>query len=144
VDAAIASPPGTQFLEQSGKQKTLAYLPAGPTQYKDYYGSAWGAPTGWLESEPDTAKAFCRAVQKGITDVKNKANADEVTKALIADTNIPGNIAKLVVGGQYDPYSTEMPKATLEATLKGYVDAGILKSSPPVTYDSLIDDLSTP
>ena len=142
VEAAIASPPGTQFLEDGGKQKVLAYLPEGPAAYKDWYGSAWGAPATWLDAEPEAAQGFCRAMQKGIDYVKDPANAAEVEAMLSKDTGVPANIAKEVVGGQYEPYATELPKDTLVTTLEGYVDAGILKADPPVTYESLVNDKS--
>ena len=141
VAAAIASPPGTQFLTESGKQKVLAYLPDGPTAYADWYGSAWGAPTSFLEEDPEAAEGFCRAVQKGIDYVKDPANADEMVQLLMEDTGVPQNIAELVVADQFEPYSTALPQDILETTLKGYAGTGILKSDK-VTYDTLVDDKS--
>jgi ABC-type nitrate/sulfonate/bicarbonate transport system substrate-binding protein len=142
VDAAIASPPGTQFLTESGKQKVLAYLPNGPTQYKEWYGSGWGAPASWLKANPKAAAGFCAAYQKGLDYIKDPAHAAEAEKALMADTGVPANIAKLVLASTYGAYSSALPEDSIEATLKGYVDAGVLKSNPPVTYASLVDDMS--
>ncbi|ANY21831.1 ABC transporter substrate-binding protein [Gordonia terrae] len=144
VDFAIASPPATQFLEDSGKQEALEYLPDGPSTFKDYYGSAWAAPTSWVESNADTAKDFCAGVQKGIDYVQDPANADDVKQILMQDTKIPENIAQSVLETVYKPYSTALPADRFRATLEGYVDAGIAKASPPVTYESLVTDLSAP
>ena len=141
VEAAIASPPGTQFLTADGKHKVLAYLPEGPDAYKEWYGSGWGAPTAWLEKDPELAEGFCSALQKGMDYVKDPANKDEVIQALMADTGVPENIAEAVLP-TFDVYSTELPQDRFEATLKGYVDSGIVKDAPAVTYESLIDDKS--
>ena len=143
VDAAIASPPGTQFLtEGAGKQKKLLYLPDGPTAYKDWYGAAWGAPSEWITSNPAAATGFCKAVQQGIDWVNDPANAAEAEQLLSEDTGVPADIAKSVVATEYKPYSTALPKAKMETTLKGYVGAGILKGDPPVTYETLVSDQS--
>ena len=141
VEAAIASPPGTQFLTADGKHKVLAYLPDGPETYKEWYGSGWGATTAWLDKNPELAEGFCSAVQKGIDDVKDPANKDEVKQVLMKDTGVPANIADLVLP-TYDVYSTALPKESFDATLEGYVDAGIVKDAPAVTYDTLVDDKS--
>ncbi|GAA1637579.1 ABC transporter substrate-binding protein [Georgenia ruanii] len=140
VEAAIASPPGTQFLTESGNQKVLAYLPDGPAAYRDWYGSGWAAPTAWLEAEPEAAAGFCRAVQRGIDYVQDPANADSVEEALVDDTGLPADIAALIVSSQYEPYSTELPQDVIEVTLKGYAASGVLSGASAVTYESLVDD----
>ena len=141
VEAAIASPPGTQFLTADGKHKVLAYLPDGPNAYNEWYGSGWGATTAWIDENPELAEGFCSAVQKGIDYVKDPANKDDVKQVLMKDTGIPENIADLVLP-TYDVYSTALPKETFDATLEGYVDAGIVTDEPAVTYDTLVDDKS--
>lgn len=143
VDAAIASPPGAQFLIAEGKQKVLAYLPdGGPEEYSEWYGSAWGAPTSWLESNPEAAEGFCRAVQKGMDFIKDPSNLDESVAALIDDTGLPENIATDVVATQYAPYDTKLDKDVMTKTLEGYVKAGILATDPAINWDTFVDDRS--
>ena len=143
VDAAIASPPGTQFLVAGGKQKVLAYLPdGGPEEFSEWYGSAWGAPTKWLDKNPKAAKGFCTAVQKGIDFVKDPKNLDESVAALVKDTKLPQEIATEVVKTQYAAYSTTLDQTQMTKTLDGYAKEGIIKPSPAVTWDNFVDDQS--
>lgn len=142
LDAAIASPPGAQQWESTGDFKELAYLPDGPTQYKDYYGSGYGAPPQWLKERPRDAAGFCNAVKKGMAFIQNPANAEEATRMLGEDTKLPPNIAATVLKETFGPYSTELPKASFDATLAGYREYGVLKATPEITYDNLVDDRS--
>jgi ABC-type nitrate/sulfonate/bicarbonate transport system substrate-binding protein len=140
--AAITSPPGTQSLKASGNFKELLYMPAGPTQYKDFFGSAYGGPSAWLDQHPEQGQAFCRAVQKGMAFIKDPAHAEEATAILMKDTKLSQDLAKSVVSDTLGPYSTALPKDALEATLKGYRDFGVIKGSPEVTYGTIVKDLS--
>lgn len=140
LDAAIGSPPGPQLWESSGDFKLLAYLPDGPPQYKDYYGSGYGAPAEWLEEHPDDAEAFCKAVEKGIAFIQDPANAEAATKLLSEDTKLPADIAATVLKETFGSYSTELPKDAFDATLEGYVEYGVLEKIPEITYDNLVED----
>ncbi len=48
----------------------------------DVNGGGYAAKISWLEHNPDTAKAFCDAMQGTYDAVKDPANADQIKKML--------------------------------------------------------------
>ena len=140
VDVAQANPPTTQFFAQSGQVKPLLYMPDGPTVYKDYYGSGWVAPTKWLEDNPDLAKNFCAAMSEALTFIKDPANKDAASKIFQQDTKQDAATSDAVVEQAFEDFSTDLDKSGLEKTFSAYVDLGIFKKSPALSYSDLVDD----
>lgn len=138
VDVAQVNPPATQVMLSKKEGKPLAYLPQGPSAYQDYYGSALVAPRKWLEEKPETAAAFCEAVQKGLDFIADPGNAEASQTMLEKDTGVPSDAAKLVVEQAYDDFSTELSEDVISKTLEAYVKLGILKADPAPTYESLV------
>ena len=139
VDVAQASPPGTQTLVENGVAKNLIYMPEGTAIYGDLYGSGWAGPTEWLEENPETAKAFCDATAEALDYINDPANKDEVLAISKEDTGVTDdNVAEAVLE-TYADYSADLPMDTLESSFKKYEELGIVKPSPEVTTDALVD-----
>lgn len=138
IDVAQINPPGTQLLESEGYGKPLIYMPEGPSAYQDYYGSALVAPREWLESEPETAAAFCDATQEALDFIADPANAEASAALLAEDTGVPAEAAALVVENAYPDFTTELPEETLTQTFDAYVDLEVAKPDPAPTYDELV------
>ncbi|MGX4694861.1 ABC transporter substrate-binding protein [Streptomyces sp. JNUCC 63] len=138
VDVAQVNPTGKQFIENAGSGKELIYMPEGPSAYRDYYGSAWVAPTRFLTERPKVAKAFCDAIDEALTYIKDPANAKASEDMLVKDAGVTPPVAKLTVEQTYGDFNTKMNKARLETTFDAYVKLGILKAQPDPTWDSLV------
>ncbi|MFD7407808.1 ABC transporter substrate-binding protein [Streptomyces sp. NPDC059866] len=138
VDVAQVNPTGTQFIEDAGSGKELLYMPDGPSAYKDYYGSAWVAPTTFLEERPEAARAFCDAIGEALAFIKDPANAEASQNMLVKDAGVTPPVAKLTIEQAYGDYTTKLDKGRLEKTLDAYVELGILKAQPDPTYESLV------
>lgn len=142
VDVAQTNPPTTQFFQETGQAKPLLYMSEGPTTYKDYYGSAWVAPTSWLEEEPELAEAFCDAMEESLDYIKDPANNEEIVDIFVEDSGLEKATVELLVDQAYGDFSTELPRESLEKTIEGYTDLGIFKPTPELSYDVLVDDKS--
>lgn len=140
VDVAQANPPGTQTLLNSGTAKPLLYMSEGPTAYKDFYGSAWVAPTSWLDKKPETAAAFCEAIDKALEYIKDPANEQEVAEVVASETGAAPEVAEEVVP-TFEDFNTDLKPSTLQETLDAYTRLGILKTEPPATADELYVDV---
>lgn len=138
VDVAQFNPTGTQFVEDAGTGKSLLYMSEGPKAYKEYYGSAWVAPTKFLNERPEAAKKFCDAIGQSLDFIKDEKNAKTSEALLAKDTGVSPEVAKLVVEQTYGDFNTEIDKASLQSTLDAYVDLGILKADPKPTTDVLL------
>ena len=139
VDVAQASPPGTQTLVENGVAKSLIYMPEGTEIYGDLYGSGWAGPTEWLDENPDTAKAFCDATAEAMEFINDPANREEVLSISMKDTGVTDKAVAEAVLDTYQEYSADLPVDDLQQTFDKYLDLGIVKSSPEVTTDALVD-----
>ncbi|HLU98567.1 MAG TPA: ABC transporter substrate-binding protein [Thermobifida alba] len=138
VDVIQINPTGTQYALDAGSGKPLVYLPDGPRAYRDLYGSGWVAPTEFVEERPETAAAFCDAVDEALGFIRDDANAQTTVSALAADTGVSPQVAELVLEQVYDDFSTELDEETLTRTFDTYVELGIAEADPEPTFDSLV------
>ncbi|MFV0463075.1 MAG: ABC transporter substrate-binding protein [Nostocoides sp.] len=135
VDVAVSNPPGTQALTIDNSVKPLAY-PAEHSKTYGLYGSAFTAPTEWLESKPETAKAFCDAIDRALTYSKDPKNAAEVAGIYAKDSGLDVKVATKVVTDTLGDFSTELPEAKLKETFDAYVTLGVVPSNPG--YDAMV------
>ncbi|WP_235736663.1 ABC transporter substrate-binding protein [Nocardioides alcanivorans] len=139
VDAAQASPPGTQTLEENGVSKTLIYMPEHTSIYRDLYGSGWVGPTKWLDDNPETAKSFCDATAKALDYIADEANHDEVRAIFMKDTGVNDETVADAVLATYVDYSADVPVDVLEASFAKYEELGITKPEPALDATELVD-----
>lgn len=139
VDVAQSSPTGTQALTNGGSIEALAYLPQGPSEYKDLYGSGWVASDTWLDQNPALAKGFCDATAKGLAFIKDPANKAATAAALQKDTGVDQAIANEALP-TYGDYTTAIDNARMTETFQRYVELGVLKPQPVPDVAALVDD----
>jgi len=137
VDVVQANPPGTQSLIAADAAKPLIYMADGPSAYADYYGSAFVAPTSFIEDSPNTARAFCDAMGQALEFIKDPANEDAVVEIIASETGVEPGVAKEVVP-TFEDFSTELDPDRLQTTFDAYVDLGLAKPQPEPTVDSLV------
>jgi ABC-type nitrate/sulfonate/bicarbonate transport system substrate-binding protein len=142
VDVAQTNPPTTQFFQDSGQAKPLLYMSEGPTTYKDYYGSAWSAPTSWIEEKPEVAEAFCDAMDEALEYINDPANKDAIVDLFVEDSGLEQGTVELMVDQAYGDFSTAMPEDVLGQTIDAYTELGIFKPTPEMSYEVLVDDKS--
>lgn len=142
VDVAQTNPPTTQHFQETGQAKPLIYMSEGPSTYKDYYGSAWSAPTSWLDENPELAEGFCDSMDEALAYINDEENKDEIVDLFVEDSGLEKATVELLVEQAYGDFSTEMPQDVMEDTISAYTELGIFKPSPELTYDVMVDDKS--
>lgn len=139
VDVAVTFPTATQFLQNNGTAKELIFLPDGPPLYSDLHFATWAGLPKWIEDNPETAKSYCAAVTEASDYMHDKSNYAELSALLSKDTGVDAATAtKVFEDGVFDTYSTELTKETWDTTLKGLVEAGVVKDSPLPEYEDIV------
>lgn len=140
VDAAQTSPALTQQLEHTGDGKELIYLPDHVEAYQ-LYGSGIVGDTEWLEENPETARAYCDAIDEALDFIADESNAGTVEQLISEDIGVDLAVAELVRQRSYPEYSTEIPEDVFNDTVQFYLDLGVLEAEPEPSYEELVFDL---
>jgi len=142
IDVAQATPSGTQQMVVSGAAKELLYMPDVSDMFgTELYGSAWVAPTAWLERNPASAKAFCEGAKEGMDYIRDPENHDEVVKISQKDSGISDPKVTDAVLKTYDDYSTDIPIDAMQRTFDTFVDLKILQPEPYLDATKLVNNL---
>lgn len=139
VDAAQTNPTATEQLLTTKTAKRIIYMPDGPPEYKNYYGSGWIASSAWLKSNPKLAAGFCSSLNQALSYIGDNANASNVNSVLQKDTGITADVADLVRKTDFRDFDTKLNTATLDATFQAYTKLGIFKPTPVVDSKSVVE-----
>lgn len=138
VDAAQTNPTATEQLLTAKSVKRIIYMPDGPPEYQNYYGSGWVATTDWLTANPKLAADFCAAYDEGLQFIADDANKDKVNALLEKDTGVNADVADLVRTTTFEDFDTTIPADKFQETLDAYVKLGVLKPDPAPKASELI------
>ncbi|WP_081683841.1 ABC transporter substrate-binding protein [Granulicoccus phenolivorans] len=106
----------------------------------DVNGGGYAAKISWLEHNPDTAKAFCDAMQGTYDAVKDPANADQIKKMLFDEYGLVNDPAAVESALHYlTLFSTEITPDPVNNSLTALYDAKVLTSK--LTYDDVVHRL---
>ena len=131
VDAVVAVPPFHQIAINSGQARALGY-PLSDVQ-PGLHIAAYGASTKWLEANPNTVKAFTRAMRKSIEYLR--ANPTQAKDLIAEFTKAKRDLVETI---PMDDWSTEVSTANVAETLKIMEQEGMLKK--PLDARTLIYD----
>ena len=132
VDAVVVVPPFHQIAINSGQARALGY-PLSDVQ-PGLHIAAYGASTKWLDANPNTVKAFTRAMRKSIEYLRaNPAQAKDLTAEFTKAKR------ELVEQIPMDDWSTELSVDNVAQTLRIMEQEGMLKK--PLDAKSLIYDV---
>lgn len=137
VDAIQVTPSTTQQMMSEGLVKRLIYLPDHVDSYR-FSGSGMAGRQAFIENTPDLAAGYCDAIQAALDYINNPANANEVDAVLEEDMGLTPEAAALMRAESFPLYSTKIDEAALNRTLGMFVELGILKPEPAMTYDSVV------
>jgi NitT/TauT family transport system substrate-binding protein len=132
VDAINVAQPFHKIALNSGQARALGY-PFVEVQ-PGLHIAAYAGNAPWLDANPNTVKAFVRAMRRSVEYLR--ANPTEA-KSLIAE--FTKSKRELVEQVPIDDWSTELSVADVAATLKVMQQEGLLKK--PLDPKSLIHDL---
>ncbi|WP_433497784.1 ABC transporter substrate-binding protein [Sphaerimonospora sp. CA-214678] len=138
VDVIQASPSTTQHLEVTKAAEPILYLPDGPPEYREFYGSGWAASREWLDANPKLASGFCSAVEQGLRFIQDEANADTVKAILAEELGIKNEAVASEVRQTFSAYSVDIDRATFTNTLDRFTDMGLLKAEPKPSFDDVV------
>ena len=137
VDLAQTTPALTQLLQHTGDAKELIYLPDHAEHY-ELYGSAILGDGEWLENNPETAAAYCDAIEEALDFILDDANADAVDELVVEDIGVEPEVAAMVRERSFPEFSTEIPEDVLNDTFEFNIEIGVLDPEPAPTYDNMV------
>jgi len=138
VDAVATLAPTTQLLEASKAARPLLFLPDVPGMSHDAYGGGYVASATWVAQHAETARKFCGVITQASEYMKDSAHSSLVKEVLASSLRVDASQAAYLYRTAVPAIDTSLPKNILEKTFDLYLQTGIAKKDPPLTYDELV------